>query len=53
MAKKKSGGLRSGAGLVQYYEEENTKINVGPTVVISISVAFAVLIGLIIFFYPA
>jgi len=53
MAKKKSGGLRSGAGLVQYYEEEDTKINVGPTVIVGISIAFAVLIGLIIFFYPA
>jgi preprotein translocase subunit Sec61beta len=53
MAKKKSGGLKSGAGLVQYYEEEGAKINISPTIIIGMSIAFAVLIGLIIFFYPA
>jgi preprotein translocase subunit Sec61beta len=51
MAKKKS-GLRSGAGLIQYYEEEENKISIGPTVVISICICFAILIGLIYHFYP-
>ncbi len=53
MAKKKNSGLRSGAGLIQYYEEEEAKVSISPTIVIAISIAFAVLVGLIIFFYPA
>jgi preprotein translocase subunit Sec61beta len=53
MAKKSNSGLRSGAGLIQYYEEEEAKVNVSPMIVVGISVAFAVLVGLIIFFYPA
>jgi preprotein translocase subunit Sec61beta len=52
MAKNKSSGLRSGAGLIQYYEEEDAKVNVSPMVVVSICIAFAVLVGLIIHFYP-
>jgi len=51
MAKKKS-GLRSGAGLIQYYEEEENRINIGPTIVIATCICFAVLVGLIIHFYP-
>jgi Sec61beta family. len=46
MAKKKS-GLRSGAGLIQYYEEEENRINIGPTIVIATCICFAVLVGLI------
>ena len=52
MAKKKS-GLRSGAGLIQYYEEEENKININPVIVIIASICFAVFIGLIYHFYPA
>ncbi|MDY6984935.1 MAG: preprotein translocase subunit Sec61beta [Candidatus Thermoplasmatota archaeon] len=53
MAKKKNSGLRSGAGLIQYYDEEEAKVNISPMIVIATSIAFAVLVGLIIFFYPA
>lgn len=53
MAKKGKGGLRSGAGLIQYYEEEDTKINMNPLIVVGVCVAVCVFVGLIHHFYPA
>ncbi len=52
MAKKKESGLRSGAGLVQYYsEEERSAFKMDPKIVIIAAVVFAVIVELFRYYF--
>jgi preprotein translocase subunit Sec61beta len=52
MAKKKEGsGLMSSAGLMRYYDAEETAISIDPKTVISVSVVIGILVLLLNAYY--
>ncbi len=53
MAKDKNEGFSSSAGLMRYFDSEDSKgIKVGPRAVIAIAVIFTVIIAVLPIFFP-
>lgn len=53
VAKEKNDGFSSSAGLMRYFDSEDTKgIKVGPRAVIALAVIFTVVIAVLPIFFP-
>ena len=52
MAKKSKSGFQSAAGLIRYFEEEKTGVNIDPRIIIVLSILTVVVITALEILYP-